>query len=479
MQLSAVFVIALAAVAVTLVYTRIRSALHHAARAREMGCKPAVWGVYHEPTGLLGVFHGIQASLKHRFPDFIEEQMDALQRRVGRRVGTVIMRTPFFKNTIFTLDPKNIQAMLATQFKDFQLGVNRTGNFRPLLGNGIFAANGEQWQHSRALLRPQFVRSQVSDLDLEEAHVKALMTVLDRHLGSDGWTDNLDLQELFFRLTLDSATQFLFGESVNSQLGHDGQAPAAKGDVSFAQAFDKSQFTLAFGSRLGSHYWLVHTCKFKKHVARVHSFVNHFVDIAMKQGRDEKGQGGQKGDYVFLHALARETQDPEELRSQLLNILLAGRDTTAGTLSWFFYTMADPQYQSIFQRLRGVIVDEFGTYSDPKDISFERMKGCQYLQWCINECLRLYPAVSVNVRTATNDTSLPTGGGPDGQDPIYVEKGQDVVYSVHVMHRRKDLWGPDAHVFRPERWRDRRAGPDGTICPLTGGLGSASGSSLP
>ncbi|KAM4057284.1 cytochrome p450 [Hirsutella rhossiliensis] len=467
MQLSAIFAIALAAAAASLIYSRVRDALRHAARARELGCKPPVRGFSSEPTGLLGVFYGIRASRKHRFPDFVEEQMEALQQHVGRPVGTVTMRTPFFQDSIFTLDPRNVQAILATKFKDFKLGVNRTENFRPLLGNGIFAANGEQWQHSRALLRPQFVRSQVSDLDLEEAHVKALMTVLERHLLRDGWTTLLDLQELFFRLTLDSATEFLFGESVNSQLEHGAQGPAAKGNVSFAQAFDSSQFTLSFGARLGSQYWLVHTPAFKKQVARVHTFVNHFVEIAMVQGSGEKRQGSEKGDYVFLYALARETQDPEELRSQLLNILLAGRDTTASTLSWLFYTMADAQYQHIFQRLRGVIVDEFGTYSNPKDISFERMKSCQYLQWCINECLRLYPAVSVNVRTAETDTCLPTGGGPDGLDPVYVQKGQDVAYSVHVMHRRKDLWGPDAHVFRPERWQDRRPGWD--YLPFNGG----------
>lgn len=311
------------------------------------------------------------------------------------------------------------------------------------------------------------MRSQVSNLELEEAHVKALTTVLERHLLHDGWTDPLDLQELFFRLTLDSATEFLFGESVNSQLGHGASGAAAEGDISFAQAFDSSQFTLSLGARLGSLYWVAHTPSFKKNVSRVHSFVNHFVEIAMNQDVDKKGRESEKGGYVFLHALAAETRDPRELRFQLLNILLAGRDTTASTLSWLFYTMADAQYQHIFQRLRAVIVQEFGTFSDPRDISFERMKSCQYLQWCISECLRLYPAVSLNVRTAETNTCLPTGGGPLGHDPVYVKKGQDVAYSVHTMHRRKDLWGPDAHIFRPERWQDRRPGWD--YLPFNGG----------
>lgn len=267
----------------------------------------------------------------------------------------------------------------------------------------------------------------MSDLNLEEEHVKALMTVLNRRVGLDGWTDLVDLQPLFFRLTLDSATEFLFGESVNSQL-EENQSGSEK-DGSFASAFDKAQYTLAIGARLGPNYWIVHFPEFHRMVKQVHEYVDYFVQKALVQGASEK-KPVSEDKYVFLSALAKETQDPEKLRSQLLNILLAGRDTTASTLGWFFYTMADPRYASVFRRLRAIILEEFGTYSNPKEITFEKMKGCQYLQWSLNECLRLYPAVPMNVRTAQVDTTLPTGGGLDGQSPIYVQKGQDVGYSV-------------------------------------------------
>jgi hypothetical protein len=44
-----------------------------------------------------------------------------------------------------TVDPKNIQAILATQFNDFSLGPSRRGSFWPLLGNGIFTQDGKPW----------------------------------------------------------------------------------------------------------------------------------------------------------------------------------------------------------------------------------------------------------------------------------------------------------------------------------------------
>lgn len=66
--------------------------------------------------------------------------------------------------------------------------------------------------------------------------------------------------------------------------------------------------------------------------------------------------------------------------------------------------------------------------------------------------LRLYPSVPLNSRGCVETTILPTGGGPDGKSPIIVKKGQAVGYCVYVMHRRKDLYGADADMFRPERW---------------------------
>ena len=53
------------------------------------------------------------------------------------------------------------------------------------------------------------------------------------------------------------------------------------------------------------------------------------------------------------------------------------------------------------------------------------------------------------------------GGGPDGLSPILVRKGEHVGYCVYTMHRRKDLYGADAALFRPSRWQpDNPDGPD-------------------
>lgn len=64
----------------------------------------------------------------------------------------------------------------------------------------------------------------------------------------------------------------------------------------------------------------------------------------------------------------------------------------------------------------------------------------------------MYPPVPLNNREALVTTLLPTGGGPEGNHPILVRKGEMVVFSQYVNSRVKNIFGEDAAEFRPERW---------------------------
>lgn len=190
-------------------------------------------------------------------------------------------------------------------------------------------------------MRPQFTRDQISQLDLEEDHVQKAMVALPVD-GVTGWTPDTDIQTIFFRLTIDSATEFLFGESVESQMA----AVNGSSKDQFAYYFDKSQWYSAHRGRLEKLYFLANNKESRHSNEQVHAFVDHFVQNALDIVQNEKRNGivdeEKSGPYVFLHALANTTQDPIELRSQLLNILLAGRDTTASLLSWTVLLLAPP-----------------------------------------------------------------------------------------------------------------------------------------
>lgn len=118
-------------------FRSFRRSLRQKARAELLGCKPPIRAISVEPSGIAALFRGLKASNELRFPDYIVEQFVIIREREGRPAGTIQHTAPFFKSVIFTSDPQNLQTMLATKFQDFGLGVNRTLNFRPLLGNGI------------------------------------------------------------------------------------------------------------------------------------------------------------------------------------------------------------------------------------------------------------------------------------------------------------------------------------------------------
>ena len=203
----------------------------------------------------------------------------------------------------------------------------RAQNFRPLLGHGIFTQNGAEWKESRDLLRPIFNHQRTEYF----SHIQhAVANLLARALEPTK-EDFVDLQPLFFLLTLDVTTAAVLGESTNSL-----QDQGGKVGLAFANAFDTGQHYLAVRGRLGDLYWLVGGKKFRLACDFVHGFVDNIVANALsKQGVESASElEDEKKSYLFIDALIARTRDPKIIRDQLVNVLLAGRDTTACLLSW-------------------------------------------------------------------------------------------------------------------------------------------------
>jgi len=88
-------------------------------------------------------------------------------------------------------------------------------------------------------------------------------------------------------------------------------------------------------------YWLINPPRFYQAVKTVNDVVDYYVDRVLDAKSNPKDQSSNENKrYVFLEALAEETRDRKMLRDQMLNILLAGRDTTAGLLTSSFYYLA-------------------------------------------------------------------------------------------------------------------------------------------
>ena len=321
------------------------------------------------------------------------------------------------------------------------------------MGQGIFTSDGLLWKHSRELLRPNFARSQIDNPATLEPHVSALLEAIPR----DG--SGFDLQELFFRLTTEIAIDFLFGVDV---------AVSREYVSNFTKALDHlnraAVRTAYFGRIMNIAKPFV-----QKDVDTAFDFIDHYIGLAIKDrknytlGRDE----GER--YVFLHEVVQRTQDTTQIRSEILNVLQAGRDTTASLLSHLWFTLA--RRPDVWGKLRAEIDDLNG--EKPSSAALQEMK---YLRAVLNEgmvyikpgcitplilleiALRLYPVTPIIGRTARTDTLLPVGGGQDGKSPLLVHKHQTVIWSSYSMHRRKDIYGVDADEFRPERWETLRPG---------------------
>lgn len=108
----------------------------HAAKAKELGCQDAPM---YPDCGFLGLKHVryLQAADKKRlFPDLMVEREEHMSKIHGREVSTFKFEV-LGQTLVFTSDPENIKAMLATQFHDFYLGPARRGNMIRTLADGI------------------------------------------------------------------------------------------------------------------------------------------------------------------------------------------------------------------------------------------------------------------------------------------------------------------------------------------------------
>ncbi|KAK6260790.1 hypothetical protein SCA6_015264 [Theobroma cacao] len=140
-----------------------------------------------------------------------------------------------------------------------------------------------------------------------------------------------------------------------------------------------------------------------------------------------------------------ETMTDQYLRDIILNFLIAGRDTTANALSWFFYMLC--KHPLIQEKVAQEVIDINCSHGNDAsvddfittipDATLEKM---HYLHAALTETLRLYPPVPRDARCSQADDIF-----PDGRK---VKKGDEVAYVPYSMGRIPSIWGEDAEVFR-------------------------------
>jgi cytochrome P450 len=228
------------------------------------------------------------------------------------------------------------------------------------------------------LLKPNFSRN----------HIMEMLVSLEPRVGSFmkaiALDQVVDLQPLLLKLTLDTSSEFLLGIST-AEYSH-GEA--------FSSAFETAQAGMAVRARLGFINKLYIDRNFSKACTLIHKYVDDLIQVALTR-RDVSRQNPKHREepYVFLYELADKLgNNPSALRYHVLNILVAGRDTTAGLISITCFLLA--RHKDVWERLR----EEIKTLNGQQP-TFEQIKQLRYLSYVLKEGKFSHPACISYSRT--------------------------------------------------------------------------------
>ncbi|KAJ3194543.1 cytochrome P450-dit2 [Irineochytrium annulatum] len=373
-----------------------------------------------KPFPVLGFFPEMMANRHRRLKKLYEDSL-----MYG---PNWVVTVPTFKkiDVLFTVDPAVLEHVLKTNFENYIKGPMFSYRLEPLLGQGILT--GRMFRE----VVGEVVRGDVGSL------VKKL-----REAAETG--SSVDLHQYFHNFTLDTFGKIGFGDDFGSLKNPDKPPP-------FAVAFDS---TLAFMvMRFINLFWrIAELFVTGKDALRHHLRVVDEFAMERIRGRRElraRGEVGKNKDLLDLF-MAVTTEgggqlSDRQLRDVILNMILAGRDTTAQALAWTFLELT--RNASIVEKIREEVGRVLGHRNVP---TFDEIPKLKYTNAVFMETMRLHPSVPMNVKIAVNEDVLPGG--------IHIPAGTEIGWLPYAMGRQTSLWGPDALEFKPERWIE----PDGSI----------------
>ncbi|PWA61000.1 cytochrome P450 [Artemisia annua] len=365
---------------------------------------------------------------------------------------------PWFANVdlLFTSDPDNFNYVSSTNFHNYPKGPQFREIF-DILGDGIFNCDSELWELHRKTTISLFKDDEF--LKLVEKTMwnnveKKLMPVLE-HMSERG--SRINLENIFQRLTFDGIMNLLLDydpETLSVELPH------YKLEVAIAKC-EETIFNRHF---LPKYCWKF--LKLLKTGNEKHLFDSFKLSdevfykfIYEKQEKVTKANEVKKErveDQSLLTGFMREYKDQtgsfgnfeKFIKDTLLNLLIAGRDTTSSALTFFFYLLAkNPSAES---KILEEIHEQLGIKEGEKWKPFgtKELENLAYLHGALCEALRLFPPVAMNHKVPLEADTLPSGHR--------VNPGTKILLHSYAMGRMESIWGQDCLEFKPERWLSKQ-----------------------
>ncbi|HKV28496.1 MAG TPA: cytochrome P450 [Candidatus Acidoferrales bacterium] len=351
---------------------------------------------------------------------FTHEPLDFIistQRKYGDAARFRFLKFPVY----FFNRPNLIEEILITQNAKFIKSADlREGN--RVLGNGLLTSEGDFWRRQRKLAQPAFHRDRVT------AYAPVMTGYAEQVL--DTWKDGetREIRGEMMQLTLRIAARTLFGADLEA----DTVRIIGESLTAAIQQFDARVKT---GFLLPSNWPTPGNIRSRKAVDRLDEILHRIIDR-------RRNASAETEDLLSMLLSARDDtgagMDGKQLRDEVMTLLLAGHETTATTLAWTFYLLAqNPHAEAqLLAELQAAIPGRVPACED--------LPKLRFAEAIIRESLRLYPPAWAMGRQAVEDCAI---GG------YYVPRKTTIYMSQWVVHRDARYFDePDE--FLPERWMD-------------------------
>jgi cytochrome P450 len=327
------------------------------------------------------------------------------------------------RHRVLVNDPAAVRRVLVENAAAYEKPAPTRRLTRPIIGEGLFLAEGREWRRQRRVLSPAFTPQHVEAVSPHFAEAaRGLIAVLERTLRTQLVTP---LQEA----ALDAAARSMFSMPIGgrgsrlAELARTYISGPGRPNVFDMLAVREADFAwLSPGRIFFRRRWL------------------REVDQVVAARRAHERTVSDHDDLLDLLIKARDPETGEplsdaEIRDQTATMLAAGFETTARALFWTLYLLAlDPAEQD---RIRAEVL------ADPPSASIAQIpRRWPRMRQVVFESMRLYPPAPMLFRVATQSDRLLD---------VEVEPGAIIVVAPWIIHRHKRLWDqPDA--FLPDRF---------------------------
>ncbi|KAK2020401.1 cytochrome P450 [Colletotrichum zoysiae] len=349
--------------------------------------------------------------------------------KASKKYGHLVRVGP---NDIITSDPDLMRHILGVRSNYKRSGWYGAMRLDPGRDNVLSERNNERHAKLRSQMTAGYSGKEVDNLERKvDENVLRFINLIDKLISQD---EPFDFGTKVQYFTLDVITDLAFGKPF-------GYVESDSDVNEYIQTMEQNMPNVVVTAVLPWLLAVLSSSLFRcllpsdKNAIGLGKTIRIAKEVAKERfGPNRKVKKDMLGSFV-AHGLTQ-----EQASSEILMQILAGSDTTATAIrAPFLYIITNPRVTNI---LRAEI--ESAKPSRPV-ITETEARGMPYLQAIIKEGLRIFPPV-----VGQMSKEVPKGG--DTFKGVYFPEGTRIGYNAWGIFRRTDIWGPDAHEFRPERW---------------------------